>query len=110
MERQVHWYEHLTVNFCGLALNIASGTLTPVLLPYLVVLFAPVDQKNTFPRALEPLHHRTGDRHVHDMQLGYLVIFAIYGALFVLSTLTLARVRVPGSRAPSARLLVDTAE
>src|SRR5512143_3361442 len=48
MERQVRWYDHLTVNIYWLALNIASGTITPVLLPYLVALFAPVEHKNTF--------------------------------------------------------------
>lgn len=48
MERQVRWYEHVGANIYWLGLNIASGTITPVLLPYLVALFAPVEQKNTY--------------------------------------------------------------
>jgi Na+/melibiose symporter-like transporter len=38
----------ITVNIYWLGLNVASGTLTPVLLPYLVLLFVPAGQKNTY--------------------------------------------------------------
>ncbi len=48
MERRIHWYDHLAINSYVLALSIASGIFTPVLVPYLVALFAPVEQKNTF--------------------------------------------------------------
>jgi len=44
----VRWYDHITINIYWLGLNIASGTITPVLLPYLVALFVPLEQKNTY--------------------------------------------------------------
>lgn len=46
--RQLHWYDHIATNIYWLGLNIASGVITPVLLPYLVALFVPADQKNTY--------------------------------------------------------------
>lgn len=47
-ERQLRWYEHLSINSFWLGLNIATGTITPLLLPYLVVQFMPVEYKNTY--------------------------------------------------------------
>src|SRR5512141_2524456 len=48
MQRKVPWYEHVAANIYWLGLTIASGTITPLLLPYLVAIFAPVEQKNTY--------------------------------------------------------------
>ncbi|MBI4787729.1 MAG: MFS transporter [Chloroflexi bacterium] len=48
MKRHYNWVDHVTTNIYWFGLNIASGTITPVLLPYLVALFAPVEQKNTY--------------------------------------------------------------
>ncbi len=48
MQRAVPWYEHIAANIYWLGLNIASGTITPLLLPFLVAIFAPVEQKNTY--------------------------------------------------------------
>lgn len=48
MPRQARWYDYIAVNIYWLGLNISTGILTPVLLPYLVVLFAPAAQKNTY--------------------------------------------------------------
>ena len=48
MERQLSWYDYIAVNLYWFGLNVASGTLTPVLLPSLVVLFAPPEQKNSY--------------------------------------------------------------
>lgn len=47
-DRKVPWYEHLGLNIYWLGLNIASGVITPLLLPALVVLFMPPEQKNTY--------------------------------------------------------------
>jgi MFS family permease len=47
MQRAFKWYDHLTINAYWLGINIASGTITPVLLPFLVVMLMPVEQKNT---------------------------------------------------------------
>jgi len=42
------WKDHILLNLYWLGLNVASGTITPVLLPYLVALFVPPEQKNTY--------------------------------------------------------------
>lgn len=43
----LRWYDHIAINSYWFGLNIASGIITPLLLPYLVVLFMPPEQKNT---------------------------------------------------------------
>jgi MFS family permease len=48
MDKKMRWYDHITINLPWLGLNVASNTLTPLLLPYLVALFAPPGQKNTY--------------------------------------------------------------
>ncbi|NLE44774.1 MAG: SLC45 family MFS transporter [Chloroflexi bacterium] len=48
MNRRLRSVDFVTINLYWLGLNIASGVITPVLLPYLVVLFMPAAQKNTY--------------------------------------------------------------
>jgi MFS family permease len=48
MQREMHWYEHIGLNIYWLGLNITSSIITPLLLPFLVVMFMPVEQKNTY--------------------------------------------------------------
>ncbi|HSV85167.1 MAG TPA: MFS transporter [Levilinea sp.] len=48
MQREMHWYHHLPINIYWLGINIATGIITPILLPYLVVLFMPPELKNTY--------------------------------------------------------------
>jgi MFS family permease len=48
MKKAMHWYDHITINIYWLGLNVATGTITPVLLPYLVILFVPPEQKNSY--------------------------------------------------------------
>ena len=48
MNRPLRWYDHITINIYWLGLNVSSGVITPVLLPYLVALFVPPEQKNTY--------------------------------------------------------------
>ena len=48
MERQLRWYDHIAINIYGLGLSTASGILTPLLMPYLVVMFMPGEYKNTY--------------------------------------------------------------
>ncbi len=47
MNKKFRWHELLMINSYWLGLNISSGTITPVLLPYLVLLFMPPEEKNT---------------------------------------------------------------
>lgn len=47
MEKKLKWYDHLLINSYWLGINISTGTITPILLPYLVLLFMPPEEKNT---------------------------------------------------------------
>jgi len=46
--KMLRWFDHLTINSYWLGINIASGILTPILMPYLVVMFMPPELKNTY--------------------------------------------------------------
>jgi MFS family permease len=48
MKRIFRWYDHLALNVHWLGLNVATGAITPVILPYLVALFVQEEQKNTY--------------------------------------------------------------
>lgn len=48
MERRLRWYDFIFVNVYWLGINMASGIITPILLPYLVLQFMPPEQKNTY--------------------------------------------------------------
>ena len=48
MQKKLRWYQHFGINSYWFGLNIASGVITPLLLPYLVVQFMPTDYKNTY--------------------------------------------------------------
>jgi MFS family permease len=48
MKKVLRWYDHLTINIYWLGLNISAGTITPVLLPFLVALFVPSELKNSY--------------------------------------------------------------
>jgi len=45
--RTLRWYDHILINIYWLGLNIASGSLTPYILPVLVVLLVGEANKNT---------------------------------------------------------------
>ncbi|WP_322792299.1 MFS transporter, partial [Bellilinea sp.] len=47
-EKKLSWFDHIALNAYWLGINIASGVITPLLLPYLVLLFMPEEQKNTY--------------------------------------------------------------
>jgi MFS family permease len=44
----LRWYDFITINSYWMGFNILSASITPILLPYLVALFVPPDQKNTY--------------------------------------------------------------
>ena len=48
MQKTLNWRDHIFINIYWLGLSVSAGVITPVLLPYLVTLFAPNDQKNTY--------------------------------------------------------------
>ena len=48
MKQPLRWRDLLTINAFWLGANIGSGILTPVLVPFLVALFMPAEQKNSY--------------------------------------------------------------
>jgi MFS family permease len=48
MKKTLRWFDHLAINIYWLGLNVSAGTITPVLLPYLVALFVPQEFKNSY--------------------------------------------------------------
>ncbi len=48
MKKELRWYDHFALNAYWLGQSFVSGVLTPILAPYLVLLFAPEAQKNTY--------------------------------------------------------------
>lgn len=43
----MRWFDYITINIYWLGLNMASGSLTPIILPYLVALFVGEEVKGT---------------------------------------------------------------
>jgi MFS family permease len=96
--KEWRWYDHITINIYWLGLNVASGTITPILLPYLVALFAPLELKNTYlatirviglavAMTIQPLSGMLSDRSTHP--LGRRRPFIVGGTLFDLLFLLL---------------------
>lgn len=48
MNRKLHWYEQIGINAYWLGQSFASGVISPVLSPALILFFAPIEQKNTY--------------------------------------------------------------
>lgn len=48
MKRDLRWHEFIPINIYWFGFNVASGSITPVLLPFLVALFVPAELKNTY--------------------------------------------------------------
>jgi len=46
--RKLKWWDYITINIYWLGLNIASGSLTPIILPFLVAKFVPPEVKGTY--------------------------------------------------------------
>ena len=47
-KQSLRWRDLLSINVHWLGISTITGSLTPLLLPYLVALFAPPDRKNTY--------------------------------------------------------------
>jgi MFS family permease len=91
MKREMRWYDYLTINSYWMGLNVASSTITPILLPYLVAMFAPLELKNTYlatirviglavAMAIQPIAGMLSDRSTNRM--GRRRPFIIGGTLF----------------------------
>ena len=97
MKRDLRWYEFVTVNIYWLGLNIGSGIITPILLPYLVLLFMPPEQKNTYfatirviglavAMLVQPLAGMLSDRSTSrwGRRRPYIVVGAVFNVLFLI--------------------------
>lgn len=91
MKRPLHWYDFVTISSYGLGIGMSSGILTPILLPYLIVLFMPVAEKTTHLATLrwvgltvamfvQPLAGMLSDRST--LRWGRRRPFILIGALF----------------------------
>jgi MFS family permease len=76
--RRLRWHHFITINSYWLGFNFVSASITPVLLPYLVALFVPADQKNTYlanirvvslavAMLLQPVAGMLSDRCTHSL-------------------------------------------
>jgi MFS family permease len=111
MRQELRWHDYITINIYWLGFNIASGSITPLLLPYLVALFVPAEQKNTYlanirvislavAMLIQPVAGMLSDRSAHPMgrrrpyiiggTLGNLLFLLVIGIapMFADSTLT----------------------
>jgi MFS family permease len=97
MEQRIRWYDYITINIYWLGINVASGIITPVLLPYLVVLFAPVELKNTYLATIrviglavammvQPMAGMFSDRSTHPAgrRRPYIAGGTLFNVLFLL--------------------------
>lgn len=48
LRRDLRWHDYITLNLYWFGFAVESGSITPVLLPYLVALFVPAGLKNTY--------------------------------------------------------------
>lgn len=48
MTKRLRWYDYITINIYWLGLNIASGSITPIILPFLVAQFVAPEVKGTY--------------------------------------------------------------
>jgi len=46
--KRMRWYDYITYNIYWLGLNMASGSITPLILPFLVAKFVPPETKGTY--------------------------------------------------------------
>lgn len=96
MERKLSWFDHLAINSYWLGINIASSILSPILTPYLVLLFMPEEQKNTYlatvrviglavAMLIQPLAGMLSDRNTSRFgrRRPYMVVGTIGNVLFL---------------------------
>jgi len=97
MKKPMRWYDYITINIYWLGFNIASGTITPLLLPYLVALFVPAEQKNTYlanirviglamAMLVQPVAGMLSDRSTHPLgrRRPYIIGGTLFNLLFLL--------------------------
>jgi MFS family permease len=98
MKRELRWHEYITLNIYWFGFNVASGSITPVLLPYLVALFVPAEQKNTYlanirvislamAMLVQPVAGMLSDRSTHPLgrRRPYMIGGTLFSVLFLVT-------------------------
>ena len=93
----MRWYDYLSINAYVFGISFAAGSITPLLLPYLVALFVPGAEKNTYlatirvvglavAMLMQPLAGLLSDRTTHrwGRRRPYIVAATILNVLFLL--------------------------
>jgi len=97
LKKDLHWYDYISINAFVFGISFAAGSITPLLLPYLVALFVPADEKNTYLAAvrviglavamlIQPLAGMLSDRDTSrwGRRRPYIVGGALFSVLFLL--------------------------
>lgn len=97
MTPKLRWQDHLNLNILWLGVNIEIGSITPLILPYLVALFAPADQKNSYlafvrvvslavAMLVQPIAGLLSDKNTHrwGRRRPYILVGTLLNLLFLL--------------------------
>ncbi|MCR4406757.1 MAG: MFS transporter [Anaerolineae bacterium] len=94
--KRLRWYDYITINIYWLGINIATGAITPIILPYLVALFVPAEVKNTYlsivrvaglavAMLVQPLAGMLSDRStlLWGRRRPYIVVGTLFNVIFL---------------------------
>ena len=97
MKRDLCWYDYISINAFVFGISFAAGSITPLLLPYLVALFVPGEEKNTYlgmvrsaglavAMLVQPVAGMLSDRNTSrwGRRRPYIAGGALFSALFLL--------------------------
>jgi len=115
--RTLHWYDLLSINIYWLGINVASGIITPILLPHLVAQFSPTELKNTYLATIrvitllvamgaQPIMGMLSDRSTHSA--GRRRPFIVGGTIFNILFLAIVAASPMFQDAPSDGLFWST--
>ncbi len=96
MKQDLRWRDYLAMNLYVFGISFAAGSITPLLLPYLVALFVPEAEKNTYlatvrvvslavAMLVQPLAGLLSDRSTHPQgrRRPYIVGATLFNLLFL---------------------------
>ncbi len=97
MRRALRWHDYITLNLYWFGFAVESGSITPVLLPFLVALFVPAGLKNTYLSGIrvvslalamlaQPVAGMLSDRCTHPLgrRRPYIIGGTAFNLLFLL--------------------------